>query len=72
MCKAFIVGLFFTENGTWSIWTEWGNCSASCASGSMSRTRVCTGPFYGGLDCQGSATDTSLCNEHPCPGIHYY
>ena len=38
-------------NGQWKEWSNFSSCSASCGNGTKSRTRICEGPFYGGLSC---------------------
>ncbi|XP_046559555.1 protein PIF-like, partial [Haliotis rubra] len=61
-------------NGNWSEWVETSTaCSVSCGRGSrtITRTRTCTNPSpsNGGLDCQGSNTETvsEACNDGGCP-----
>lgn len=62
-------------DGTWSRWTEWGVCSATCGEGIRSRTRECgfeiaNAPL--GKPCDGNANETSACvNVTTCPGISY-
>ena len=54
--------------GEWSDFTE---CSASCGSGSQSRTRPCNNPVpaYGGKDCSDTiSTQQRECNVRECPG----
>ena len=51
-------------------WSGWTDCSLSCGSGEQSRSRVCTGPFYGGQDCDGNFQENRTCNDHHCPGNH--
>ena len=31
------------------------------------RNRTCDGPYYGGLECNGSSINFALCNNHSCP-----
>ena len=49
--------------GSWSDWGAYGECSASCGTGSRTRTRTC-----GGVDCSGEFTEKEDCNMEPCIG----
>jgi len=54
-------------NGVWSDWSEW-NCQASCSPATQKRYREKTEPEHGGKECQGSAVETSACENIPlCP-----
>ena len=55
---------------TWSNWSEWGDCSASCDGGTQSRTRTCRSEQES--DCVGSATDEQQCNRQSCDGKLVY
>ena len=51
-----------SADGQWASWGSWSQCSASCGTGTRNRTATsCNGPFYGGLPCSGSGTDTEDC-----------
>ncbi|XP_078591867.1 SCO-spondin-like [Branchiostoma floridae x Branchiostoma japonicum] len=54
--------------GSWSEWSSWGSCSATCGGGSRQRLRTCTNPapLHGGTDCQGVSTQTQECNLQEC------
>uniref|UniRef100_A0A8C9FR80 Sema domain-containing protein n=1 Tax=Pavo cristatus TaxID=9049 RepID=A0A8C9FR80_PAVCR len=56
--------------GSWSCWTPWSQCSATCGGGHYQRTRTCTNPApSSGEDiCIGLHTEEALCNTHPCEG----
>ena len=56
-------------NGSWSSWSMWSNCSTSCGDGLLTRHRSCKhpSPRNGGLDCVGLSSNTTVCNERPCP-----
>ncbi|KAL7991797.1 hypothetical protein Chor_016053, partial [Crotalus horridus] len=56
--------------GSWSCWTPWSQCSATCGGGHYQRTRTCTNPApTNGEDiCIGLHTEEALCNTHPCEG----
>jgi hypothetical protein len=55
-----------------SDWTEWSACSASCGTGTQTRTRsVTVPPEHGGAAC-GSLEETQNCNTQACPSISGY
>ncbi|XP_078342697.1 uncharacterized protein LOC144628471 isoform X5 [Oculina patagonica] len=56
-------------NGGWSNWGAWNSCSATCGGGNQVRTRTCTNPppGSGGLDCQGTSSQSQSCNSDACP-----
>ena len=60
------------ENGNYSQWTDWSQCSVTCGVGSRTRTRSCTNPPPGpyGDDCfqLGNNTQKVECNATSCPG----
>ena len=55
-------------DGEYSDWSCWGPCNVTCSKGTMVRNRTCTGPLYGGFDCQGASEEYQECNTNPCPG----
>lgn len=59
--------------GSWSCWTPWSQCSATCGGGHYQRTRTCTNPApSSGEDiCIGLHTEEALCNTHPCEGSQF-
>ncbi|XP_060607311.1 thrombospondin-1-like [Ruditapes philippinarum] len=52
-------------------WSEWAvsECSKSCGTGSLTRTRQCNSPVPDthGADCVGDVTETIACNTDACP-----
>ncbi|XP_046560771.1 A disintegrin and metalloproteinase with thrombospondin motifs adt-1-like, partial [Haliotis rubra] len=54
-------------DGVYGEWSSWGACSDTCGGGTQDRTRSCTAPKYGGVDCLGPAVDTMACNTNHCP-----
>ncbi|CAH1776211.1 unnamed protein product, partial [Owenia fusiformis] len=54
-------------DGIWDEWVEWSKCSVECGGGLKERSRECEGPYYGGAECEGPASEEENCNEHPCP-----
>jgi hypothetical protein len=58
-----------TVDGGWSEWAV-SQCSKTCGTGSMNRTRQCNNPVpdTNGADCVGDAVETIACNTDACPG----
>ncbi|KAK7100724.1 hypothetical protein V1264_023622 [Littorina saxatilis] len=48
-------------------WSEWTECTLTCAGGQMSRHRECNGPFHGGAMCPEHLNETDSCNTQACP-----
>lgn len=63
---------FFSVDGNWTAWTEWGECDRSCGLGKVMRQRWCTNPrpMSGGSDCSGENMEIRPCNDYPCIGMH--
>ena len=63
-------GNFFSVDGGWSGFGDWGECSKPCGGGEQSRSRTCTNPppAHGGAQCPGDDKETQPCNSQPCPG----
>ena len=51
--------------GSWTPWTEWSQCSASCGSGSRLRTRTCSGDSS---LCVGEVAEAETCETTDCQG----
>lgn len=67
--KTYIACYFFTVDGAWSIWSNWGDCSLTCGDdGSRDRQRSCSAPApqFGGSECIGNNTETGSCEDTPC------
>ena len=58
-------------HGGYSPWSNFSQCSKSCAGGKKTRMRTCTNPppQHGGRDCNhfGASNETIRCNTHFCP-----
>ncbi|XP_014674902.1 PREDICTED: SCO-spondin-like [Priapulus caudatus] len=54
-------------DGVWREWSEWTECVVTCGGSVQSRQRGCTGPYYGGADCDGETLEEQVCNTNPCP-----
>ena len=56
----------------WSSWGDYGACSVSCGGGAKfrSRTKEVTASC-GGLECDGSNEEVSLCNDKCCAGLFW-
>ena len=55
------------------MWSNWTECTTSCAGGATTRRRSCTNPEpqFEGKDCLsaiGPDTETKTCNTQKCPG----
>ncbi|XP_065185495.1 A disintegrin and metalloproteinase with thrombospondin motifs 18-like isoform X1 [Sycon ciliatum] len=58
-------------HGGWSDFSDWTDCSLSCAGGIAYRSRSCTNPkpAEGGRNCTGHRIENRMCNVQPCgPG----
>ena len=67
VCGTIHIGTV-SANGEWMMWGPWSQCLASCGIETRNRTATsCNGPFYGGLPCSGSGTDTE-----DCTGQHFH
>ncbi|KAL9971012.1 hypothetical protein ACROYT_G023488 [Oculina patagonica] len=56
-------------NGSWSAWSSWQACSATCGDGLQMRTRVCDSPhpINGGYSCEGDSAEVKPCTVRRCP-----
>lgn len=71
-CITLIHTRMLTVHGGWSLWGPWSECSVTCDTGMVTRTRTCDSPrpLFGGRKCDGSATDTRECTANKqCPGM---
>ncbi|XP_078073120.1 adhesion G protein-coupled receptor B1 [Mustelus asterias] len=59
-------------DGKWQKWSSWEPCTKSCDGGTQLRVRICYGPFFGGLQCDGPQDEYRLCNDKKCPEPHEY
>ena len=61
-------------DGGLSEWSQWGECTVSCGTGSQTRSRDCShpAPQYGGNDCSGPLEEIQACNTHSCPGMFIF
>ena len=63
-----------SSDGNWGDWSGWSSCSKTCGSGTQTQNRTCNKPepANGGAPCNGSDSDSQLCNIDPCPiGMSY-
>ena len=60
--------MFVVENGGWSDFGEWSECSVTCGGGIKERTRACTNPppAHGGMHCVGDNKEEEACNTQAC------
>ncbi|KAL7066562.1 thrombospondin type 1 domain-containing protein [Cryptosporidium serpentis] len=52
---------------TYSIWSEWSSCSATCSGGYQSRTRKLIWQSDITAPCDSSSSETQVCNNQDCP-----
>ncbi|ELT91671.1 hypothetical protein CAPTEDRAFT_90780, partial [Capitella teleta] len=58
------------EPVSWTGWSEWNACSATCGNGTRSRGRICVNEIQNGVSvmCPGRNVDYDLCNASTlCP-----
>ena len=64
--------LYLVDDGGYSEWSSWSQCSKTCGDGRHSRSRSCTNPppSPGGKDCSQLGPDTEYedCSDGGCPG----
>lgn len=65
------VQLHVLDQGNYTEWTNWSECSATCGGGAQIRSRTCTNPppKVGGKDCKetiGPAQQSRQCDTGPC------
>ncbi|KAL4222956.1 ADAM metallopeptidase with thrombospondin type 1 motif [Mactra antiquata] len=55
-------------DGQWSVWASYSPCTATCGSGTETRTRRCDNPAPsgGGRPCNGPASETTPCAVQAC------
>ena len=70
MFQHVVVYMFISVNGNWGDWSKFGSCSATCGTGTQTRTRRCDhpAPSDGGKTCDGEADEAQDCNTRACPG----
>ena len=62
-------------HGVWSTWSEWTSCSSTCGNGTITHSRNCSTPLYGGDMCLNLDNKTKSMMENEtkscytlCPG----
>ncbi|XP_069576096.1 A disintegrin and metalloproteinase with thrombospondin motifs 2 [Brachyistius frenatus] len=60
------------QDGNWGSWSEFGQCSRTCAGGVQFRTRDCDNPrpANGGRTCVGATYQFQMCNTNECEDIY--
>ncbi|XP_019897030.2 adhesion G protein-coupled receptor B1 isoform X3 [Esox lucius] len=56
------------NNGGWSVWTEWAECSSNCGGGIQTRSRTCQSPPEDSYLCEGVVEEGQPCNLQTCNG----
>eukprot|EP00746_Dinoflagellata_sp_MGD_P149407 gnl/MRDRNA2_/MRDRNA2_81439_c0_seq1.p1 gnl/MRDRNA2_/MRDRNA2_81439_c0~~gnl/MRDRNA2_/MRDRNA2_81439_c0_seq1.p1 ORF type:complete len:3654 (+),score=523.54 gnl/MRDRNA2_/MRDRNA2_81439_c0_seq1:90-11051(+) len=54
---------------TWTSWTTWSPCTASCGGGYQVRSRSPNAPKNGGRPCDGNFEDYVSCNQQECTAM---
>uniref|UniRef100_A0A1B6CU47 EGF-like domain-containing protein n=3 Tax=Clastoptera arizonana TaxID=38151 RepID=A0A1B6CU47_9HEMI len=54
------------ENGKWSQWGEWSECSVTCGRGNRQRSRICYRNKFGGRPCVGDNIEIEECKMYAC------
>ncbi|KAK2175942.1 hypothetical protein NP493_695g01043 [Ridgeia piscesae] len=57
------------QDGAWSAWGEWSECSATCGQGTQRRARSCVGRLHGGRKCSGGRRESVICEVASCPAV---
>ena len=66
----FPLSLFLVDGGV-GAWMVWNDCSATCGTGTRTRTRLCDDPppANDGAECPAEQlTEMEACEGLPCPG----
>ncbi|XP_068696389.1 coadhesin-like [Montipora foliosa] len=61
-----LVSALTSNEGTWSSWGPFTECTKSCGAGTQSRTRTCSNTARP-QTCQGPFKQRQPCNQNPCP-----
>ena len=54
-----------------SLWSDWGQCSATCGHGTRTRNRECIGPDNNYAKCYAALTEDELCMTAECSKFNY-
>lgn len=59
----------YKVDGSWSVFSPYGNCSKDCGLGKQERQRSCTNPSpaHGGEKCIGEPAQSRECKLKECP-----
>ena len=57
-----------SQDGTWSSWESWGDCSKTCGGGVKIRSRLCGDNATTRMFCLGTNEQMDICNLFPCNG----
>ena len=56
-----------TDEGAWSPWTQYSDCTLTCGGGKKTRTRTCVWGI-----CSGPTNSTEDCGTDACHSKYYY
>ena len=63
----YICNFILLVNCLWNEFGPWSNCTEECDGGTQTRVRtIQQEAAFGGMTCQGYATESRNCNEEPC------
>ena len=63
----YIGNFILLVNCLWNEFGPWSNCTEECDGGTQTRVRtIQQEAAFGGMTCQGYATESRNCNEEPC------
>ena len=67
----YICNFILLVNCLWNEFGPWSNCTEECDGGTQTRVRtIQQEAAYGGMTCQGYATESRNCNEEPCQRMY--
>lgn len=72
MCLVLFICKIFSVSGILNEWSKWSACDKTCGLGIKVKSRNCTGPFYGGINCTRHLREERNCFIIACPIDGYF